>query len=807
MMELQVELLAPMAVGTGAGRPGVVDREVAVDEWGFPYLPGKRWKGLLREAYLELENLLPALLPPLADIFGKTGEQEGTFSIGNARLPHWKELSEWANRHGALVSRDDVTAAYTDIRRQTRIDDATGAAFQDMLRFTRVLRAGLSFRAECSVPEQYQDGLALATAFVRSSGLSRTSGMGEVRVRLLRTEGDSVRDLTAEAIGKYRANRSEWRKAASEDRSPSISMGELSSQPPLHVLRLVLELREPALLPDQTGDPNTALTRCTIPGSTIHGAVAAHWLRKHGVDDSFNRVFCSGRVRFLAANPALFDGQTPYRSQPVPLSFRVEKATGTPFDLVATNPLKPYRRVGDAFARWDFLWESGGAWRASVATSLSYHHLRAEDRRLRRAVGEEDAILTRLQELHGESGGIGTLFVYEHLEPRQFFAGAVLGSEADLNLIRETLPHGGTLRIGRSKSAQYGGNAVVKWEGPSPATASEVAQWAASAGTGTVETQAIVAVLLSPLLGRTASGHPAAEFPVQRLAEFLGVTGLKVQREIARVECSGGFLSHLRMPRQQWPSLRAGSVFVLEQPGNVALCIARSKWEEALQSSFGARVEEGFGRVALFRYEDWIARPVASLVARECRPTPQRSRLSPEASKFALSLYLLALDTAVTRLVQNLVEQPEIGKFLRPALLYRLSAIFEKSSWDDAGELLKGLRKPAIRQLEATRFLPAPNAPRVNMLDFLREYYAGWEGRLVQVARDVFQKWGPAFDGSPNPLLQGDRFTDAFRPEMEKLARRYLILIFGGIAGLQRRERRTRKRRLENASAVEGGIA
>ncbi|MGI8912229.1 MAG: RAMP superfamily CRISPR-associated protein, partial [Chloroflexota bacterium] len=54
-LELRLELLSDAAPGSGAGGP-LVDRDVVVDELGLPVLPGRRLKGLLREACQEVQE-------------------------------------------------------------------------------------------------------------------------------------------------------------------------------------------------------------------------------------------------------------------------------------------------------------------------------------------------------------------------------------------------------------------------------------------------------------------------------------------------------------------------------------------------------------------------------------------------------------------------------------------------------------------------------------------------------------------------------------------------------------------------------
>ena len=47
---LKIEFQSDWHIGSGAGIPGSVDRQVLRDSQGFPYIPGKTLTGILRDA-------------------------------------------------------------------------------------------------------------------------------------------------------------------------------------------------------------------------------------------------------------------------------------------------------------------------------------------------------------------------------------------------------------------------------------------------------------------------------------------------------------------------------------------------------------------------------------------------------------------------------------------------------------------------------------------------------------------------------------------------------------------------------------
>ena len=165
-MKIQLKLLSDTLPGAGAGEAGGIDHEVVSGPNGFPYIPGRRIKGCLREAALELAEAL-ALAgyetiwneSLLNQLFGRTGQQyAGWLRIANARLVEETELADWlkwlleqnnfAAEAPAYFGSQAVLNNYTIIRAQTRISRATGGPVVNTLRTGRALRSGLVFTAQ-----------------------------------------------------------------------------------------------------------------------------------------------------------------------------------------------------------------------------------------------------------------------------------------------------------------------------------------------------------------------------------------------------------------------------------------------------------------------------------------------------------------------------------------------------------------------------------------------------------------------------------------------------------------------------------
>ena len=376
------------------------------------------------------------------------------------------------------------------------------------------------------------------------------------------------------------------------------------------------------VIPVVDGDPNTVVTRQDIPGSHILGVAAWNYLRQpnHGSeDDIFCRIFLDGDLRFLTAYPETLDKQQ--RMIPTPHSIReFKKSKAQVVDFLKQPPDRlrnqPTKRLGQHYARIS----QKGLETQTIKTGRNYHHARAaNDRRIGRALGS------------GIPGG-GALFQYETLKAGQSFQGAALGSMEDLVKLQTWLSHGSLVSIGRSRSAQYG-ETEFGWIDEIPQKLSGIlAEWNAFIDREDYNPEDIPQLLddrliittLSPLLAVNDYGHPDARFPTRELAEVLGIKAgeLKLSRSYTRTELISGYYSHLRLPRQQWHGIAAGSVFVF----CVKATLNEKRLLELEHNGLGLRKGEGYGRVAVNRQDNLNLRKETQLDD----PKKQKRRKAPD---------------------------------------------------------------------------------------------------------------------------------------------------------------------------------
>lgn len=177
--------------GSGRGRGFAVDEEGITDEDGFPYLPGRHIKGVLRDAtrkLLDVEaDLTPALIDALFGVETRTSSDVGRAGLGllsfrDARLsePFKRGLQE-AGGTAADLFRTIASTAMAE----------TGVAATGTLRVVRVavplvLTAPIEFDAARAssffdVPrlsQGWRDIVASSLVMVTAFGGGRNKGFG-----------------------------------------------------------------------------------------------------------------------------------------------------------------------------------------------------------------------------------------------------------------------------------------------------------------------------------------------------------------------------------------------------------------------------------------------------------------------------------------------------------------------------------------------------------------------------------------------------------------------------------------------------
>ena len=219
-MTIKIELLSPLQLSSG--REDIIhDSDAVHDSYGVPYFPGKRLKGLLYESALELVEMGAKFNKRDIDIlFGNIGETriridnfylKGSTEAEDAEKIHSigdklqqlisqsteaedaeKIHSSWSyleNKYPEIFNTENVWQSYTEVRHQTKIDEATGTAEDESLRNMRVVQKGLAFVGDIyllSSANRINDDESIveqALLNLRFAGSKRNRGFGRIKCK------------------------------------------------------------------------------------------------------------------------------------------------------------------------------------------------------------------------------------------------------------------------------------------------------------------------------------------------------------------------------------------------------------------------------------------------------------------------------------------------------------------------------------------------------------------------------------------------------------------------------------------------
>lgn len=751
---LQIILQSPLTSSAGEGHVGMVDRDIAFDDVGLPIIPGRRLKGLWRDAYRDIVDAWHQILSTrpedrtlwpetyravvekwtsanespilVEDLFGDVGQPPTDsnvyFHVGNAEVQEASILKPWLEhfQHAKILSSlhpEDVVQQFTTVRAQTAISRQTGSALENTFRLTRTLKVGLVFRAPVSFAkppdEAVVNALTIGAAALQYIGTGRTRGLGKVHCCFICGLTEKV--LNNNTLLPITMNRStELTEISKDEETKPINEVEQSGIPvehtqtsedpttdascsncetPTYLARYRLVLKTAAVIPMVDGDPNAVVSRQHVPGSSVWGAAAWHYLRQVGqpTDDEFRHAFLDGGLRFLTAYPEVQDetipNKVPQRTLPVPHSIRQFKKNENLVDFLKTSPQDLTDRSTKRLDRRTALISQKRLKTLPVKMELNYHHARAsKDRSIGRALGSD------------VDGG-GAFFQYQALQAAQVFQGAILGSKDNLRKLKEEWLNEVTIiRIGRSKGAQYG-ETEFEWIGDIQQL-NELTEWNGFAAPQALPdlSKRLVITTLSPLLTVNGFGHPEAIFPRAELAKVLqlNISDLKLSDSYTRTEMIGGYYSHLRLPRQQWPAIAAGSVFVFDVekvPDKECLLKLEHK-------GLGLRKGEGYGRLAVNRQDK-----IELTYTKETRldnpehqsyPDPPDREMCQDVQLFLQGVVRKHCLVEIQQQAMTVAER--IQNIPRNALLGQLR-LFLQQDPPTAVKILKNLRKPAEQKL------------------------------------------------------------------------------------------------------------
>lgn len=193
-IDVTIEILSPIHLSSGQADV-TVDAEIIHDEFGFPYFPAKRFKGLLCESALEilemfeLSGLDTKNLSSLEKIFHRQSKSEVQLIVPNFYIlpaedyqnfcAEWKYLQ---TTYPEIFTAADVLNSCTSIRYQTKLEN--GIAADGSLHNMRTLDEGTKFFGTMTLlnaDEKILNLLALAIKNLSGAGLKRNRGFGRIK--------------------------------------------------------------------------------------------------------------------------------------------------------------------------------------------------------------------------------------------------------------------------------------------------------------------------------------------------------------------------------------------------------------------------------------------------------------------------------------------------------------------------------------------------------------------------------------------------------------------------------------------------
>jgi CRISPR-associated protein Csx10 len=346
---IRLTMLSDWHVGTGAGRPGNVDKLIARDADGFPFVPAKTLNGILRDA---METLTLGLdgggkqndgQPKyewqrfVESIFGNQPALPGAeptikpfssiLSVQPARLN--QALRDRISSLGETNKQKYLTAL-TFIKPGVEIDEESGTARRDFLRFEEMGRSGTVLTADCklhfgnleNVTDQQMNTiwalLVSSARLVERIGGKRRRGAGRCVWELLDEEGGEV--PLAVAIEELQSFKGKDAPKAPDFKSPTndFDLNRVASTGEWQHLEFSLTLKTPVSIVTATlGNVSESLD--FIPGTYL----LPHFTRVFG-----RKIFGAVAYGDFQVSPATIEVNGE-RGLPVPKVLGLKKVGGS----------------------------------------------------------------------------------------------------------------------------------------------------------------------------------------------------------------------------------------------------------------------------------------------------------------------------------------------------------------------------------------------------------------------------------------------------------------------------------------------
>lgn len=506
-MKIRIELLSDLCTYSGETYNSLVDMDVIYDEYGIPYIPAKRIKGCIREATLEMQELGVISTEEYHKLFGREGNQKSIFWLSNAYIEDYKQiildLQKFQKKE--LVTPQNVLEQYTSMRTQTAVDLESGVADKTSLRTMRVVNKGLVFDAECAVKEEDKENFRNAVSLVKHMGVSRTRGLGLVR-------------MTVDEKNEEK----KWR----EKREALIA---LKNQLGDHN-RLEYQIHLNSAMICKSAQGNQAVTQDYIAGSKVLGLLASKMgderyrdlMKNEGFQVS-NAYIMSEARRCIPARISLqkLKDQSYEKDGTITLMDAVRGTVGTEKQMTAAGA--------------DYMDSENRI--CEVTTEISYHHQRPKNKAIGKATGLDDG---------------SSFYQLGAICADQTFGGYIYADKESAETILDTLAERKEIRMGYGKSSEFGAIELNITNVKTPEVHSRRVNDA-------------VVTLASDIILYNENGILTTDTETLKeyLEDIVNTADLEIRRPFLRYETIGGYNTTWKCRKPIFHTLGKGSVFVL----------------------------------------------------------------------------------------------------------------------------------------------------------------------------------------------------------------------------------------------------
>lgn len=441
MADLIIKLTSDLCASNGESIGFGIDTDICTDTYGFPYIPGRRILGCLRNTAEELKaygacvDNMPVTSDDIIAIFGNGEGQEGILTVHNAYLPEIEKTHRYIDSLEddfmlEQVTKEKISRLYTTVRGQTKIGD-DGRASEGSLRAIRVVNQYDPFtnkplEFKCNVDggklnKRQEQLLEMSCKALRHIGLNRNRGLGNISITL---DWDS-----RGSSGLDKVIIDESKLSDGKDTDPICVEYKVFLESPITLQEYMESGRQ-------------------IKARSVIGAWSKVYLEKHHkVDANFQKLFVDGTVRWSPLTPIISPSTSENGgcvSYPIPaMMMRLKNDNNKIVNTFACEDKEWKKKKPKELDGYYAAKINGTYYVAEPISATSYHN--------------------RINGI--KSSDEGGLYMQESISQGVLYGGTVLLPADSVGTLFETLKglfSVGRMRFGRSKKTQYGAVRLVK---------------------------------------------------------------------------------------------------------------------------------------------------------------------------------------------------------------------------------------------------------------------------------------------------------------------------------------------------------